>query len=142
MEDILNQVKKLSADELRTRLKEYGENVGPILPTTISLFQKRLARKILASQTTADSKPSVCDSESPVTVGNDRGRVSDAQGTRVESSKGASTADVTDDSTSGKNDDRTKTTDINLEASHFYGVSLPSSVQKEEIEGESIDCNE
>ncbi|XP_033742871.1 ankyrin repeat and LEM domain-containing protein 2-like [Pecten maximus] len=149
MEDILDQVKKLTADELRTRLKEHGEIVGPILPTTIALFQKRLARKILASQqttSTADSKTS--DDSGITSLSNENGTGKDQS--NHECVNGTSIAGATncppDASTKVSNglassktipegekyqDSESK---INLEASHFYGVSLPTTFQKEDIE--------
>ncbi|XP_060078282.1 ankyrin repeat and LEM domain-containing protein 2-like [Ylistrum balloti] len=144
MEDILDQVKKLSADELRTQLKEYGETVGPILPTTISLFQKRLARKILAShQTTSTtiSKPSIDDSAvTSLSKGkegkNDRcinGAVVRSTNSQPESStasNGLASFKIVPEGEKSQ-DNKTK---INLEACHFYGISLPATIHKEEIE--------
>lgn len=46
MEEILKEVKTLDAKSLREKLLENGVKVGPIAPSSISLFQRRLANEI------------------------------------------------------------------------------------------------
>lgn len=46
MEEILKEVKNLDAKTLREKLLENGVKVGPIAPSSISLFQRRLANEI------------------------------------------------------------------------------------------------
>ncbi|XP_045205829.2 uncharacterized protein LOC123558022 [Mercenaria mercenaria] len=46
MEEILQEVKAFDTKTLREKLAENGVIVGPIAPTTISLFQKRLANEL------------------------------------------------------------------------------------------------
>ncbi|XP_069129755.1 uncharacterized protein [Argopecten irradians] len=130
MEDILDQVKKLSADDLRTQLKEYGESVGPILPTTIALFQKRLARKILASQQTTNSRT---PEDSGQISSSNENNVDKSNDECVEAANSQSGAPMSNglptSSTEGE-----KSQDCDLEASSFYGVSLPDAFQKDDIE--------
>lgn len=63
MEDILKEVKTLDTQALREKLLENGVKVGPIAPSTISLFQKRLANElfrrqggVIEEQTTKENK--------------------------------------------------------------------------------------
>lgn len=46
MENIVQELKDISVDALRSRLQTYGEEVGPITNTTKFLFVKKLAKKI------------------------------------------------------------------------------------------------
>lgn len=50
MEDILAEVKSYDIPTLRAKLIENGVPVGPIAPSSISLFQKRLAKEIFRKQ--------------------------------------------------------------------------------------------
>lgn len=50
MDQILEAVKKLSIDDLKIKLTDFGVNVGPILPTTKLIFQKKLAKKLYEQQ--------------------------------------------------------------------------------------------
>ena len=63
MDEILQDVKKLSVDELRSRLQELGEKVGPIVPTTKLLFQKKLARKLHELSQSSASETSQNDAD-------------------------------------------------------------------------------
>lgn len=50
MEAILEEIKKYDVQTLRQKLLENGIKVGPIAPTTASLFQKRLAKHLFKLQ--------------------------------------------------------------------------------------------
>lgn len=50
MDDILEQVKGYDLKTLRQKLQENGIKVGPIAPSTASLFQKRLAKHYFLQQ--------------------------------------------------------------------------------------------
>lgn len=50
MDAIYKEVRSLSATELRHRLLQLGDVVGPITTSTLSLFQKKLARKLLGDE--------------------------------------------------------------------------------------------
>ena len=58
MEDILENVKSLDNGQLREKFQELGIKVGPITPTTKTLFQKRLAKAIFEEKTGNVSTPS------------------------------------------------------------------------------------
>lgn len=60
MDQILEAVKKLSIDDLKIKLTDFGVNLGPILPTTKLIFQKKLAKKLYEQQ-----QP-LCESETDV----------------------------------------------------------------------------
>lgn len=51
MDEILENVKSLDTEQLRKKLLEVGLNVGPIPPTTIGLFQRRLAKALFEANT-------------------------------------------------------------------------------------------
>ena len=51
MDEIFETVKLLDTAQLRSKLLEIGIKVGPITPTTKSLFQKRLAKAIFEEKT-------------------------------------------------------------------------------------------
>ncbi|XP_064608265.1 ankyrin repeat and LEM domain-containing protein 2-like [Liolophura sinensis] len=46
MENIVQELKGMSVDALRSRLRSYGEDVGPITNSTKFLFVKKLAKKL------------------------------------------------------------------------------------------------
>ncbi|XP_061189226.1 ankyrin repeat and LEM domain-containing protein 2-like [Saccostrea echinata] len=50
MEQVLEAVKQLSINDLRQQLSDNGVNVGPILPSTKLIFQKKLASKLYEKQ--------------------------------------------------------------------------------------------
>lgn len=61
MDQILEAVKKLSIDDLKIKLTDFGVNVGPILPTTKLIFQKKLAKKLYEQQHATDGSQSESD---------------------------------------------------------------------------------
>ena len=101
MDAILVEIKDLSPEDLRARFKELGENVAPIDRSSIHLFQKKLARTILASR----------EGQSGTEV-----KVDD-QSKHAEEDN--------DDHSSGK--DVKIVPVIDLAASQFFGVCLPGS---------------
>ena len=120
MDDILNEVKELSVADLRTKLIEVGEKVGPITATTQNLFQKRLAKRLYQIQhpellTSEAKEKDVVNNNSPPD--------------NVEPVKNV--AKVNEDTVDSK------TSDV---PSVFFGVCLPHGVDKKETEGLWVHC--
>ena len=47
MESMLEELKQLTVDDIYNELLKRGENVGPIMPSMVHLYAKKLARRIL-----------------------------------------------------------------------------------------------
>lgn len=120
MDDILNEVKELSVADLRTKLIEVGEKVGPITATTQNLFQKRLAKRLYQIQ-----HPELLTSEAKEKDVVNNNSTPD----NVEPVK--SVAKVKEDTVDSK------TSDV---PSVFFGVCLPHGVDKKETEGLWVHC--
>ncbi|CAC5402979.1 ANKLE2 [Mytilus coruscus] len=117
MDDILNEVKKLSVADLRSKLLEVGEKVGPITATTQNLFQKRLAKRLYQIQ---HPELSTSEAKEKDVVNNN------ATPDNVNSEKIVAKVKDTEDS---------KTSDV---PPVFFGVCLPQGVDKKETEDEEL----
>lgn len=71
MEDILNQLEKLDNVQLRAELLKHGEKVGPVTPTTRTLFLSKLASKRYAAEHPEDSTGNIAATASQ--FGTERG---------------------------------------------------------------------
>ncbi|XP_052077850.1 uncharacterized protein LOC127715730 [Mytilus californianus] len=117
MDDILNEVKELSVADLRSKLLEVGEKVGPITATTQNLFQKRLAKRLYQIQ-----HPELSTSEAKEKDVVNNNAIPD----NVNSEKIVAKVKDTEDS---------KTSDV---PPVFFGVCLPQGVDKKETEDEEL----
>lgn len=128
MDDILDEVKKLSVKDLRSKLIEVGEKVGPITGTTQNLFQKRLAKRLYQIQhpdlSTEEAKENDKVNNNTETVVNPKHE--DSQNKPQENSLHCKeTAEAQIPSTTSGSD----------EPSAFFGVCLPQGIDKKVVEG-------
>lgn len=122
MEEILVQVKTLSGEEIRAKLIELGEKVGPITPATKSLFEKKLARKLFSIQHPDGD------------ADGDAGSLETINSYCPDQTKSVSKDDNTSSSQPVKNqEDETP--------SVFYGVCLPGDIKKDDVEGDYVHSN-
>ena len=116
MDEILDEVKKLSVAELRTKLIDHGEKVGPITANTQFLFQKRLAKILYQSQHPNSER----DEERQNDVANNN-TIIDRTNT-PETPETVENKDVTEPKPA-------------VEPSAFFGVCLPHGIDRKETEG-------
>jgi hypothetical protein len=113
MDDILKEVKELTTIELRKKLIEVGEKVGPITATTQALFQKRLAKRLYENQHPDLTTDEARDND----VVNNNTLVNNV---KVEEVVHKPITEVNDSSE---------------EPSIFYGVCLPHGIERKDTEG-------
>ncbi|KAK3100786.1 hypothetical protein FSP39_025313 [Pinctada imbricata] len=122
MDEILDDVKKLSINELRAKLVELGENVGPIVPTTKLLFQKKLARKLYELSSPSTQHPSI---DRSLTDGSSPTSESDlSQRPSSPPPKACNENNQSKEGSSGHT--------VENESSVFFGVSLPQGTENSE----------
>ncbi|XP_071087020.1 ankyrin repeat and LEM domain-containing protein 2-like [Haliotis cracherodii] len=117
MDEVLSSVKALSVSDLRDKLTSYGQSVGPITPTTKSLFQKKLAKYVYTDRY-GDKPPEMTEPK----------QAGDHTDTKTpEESKSTENVQRAQDSKAG---------DADSNRSVFYAVSLDSSDKN--TEGENV----
>lgn len=123
MDKILEAVKKLSIDDLKIKLTDFGVNVGPILPTTKLIFQKKLAKKLYEQQ-----QP-LCDATDGIQSETDIKELHAEGSTKIgEHACNIEPAEVA----------QTREELSVAEVSVYYGVCPPLGVNLDETEGEQL----
>ncbi|XP_078589977.1 ankyrin repeat and LEM domain-containing protein 2-like [Branchiostoma floridae x Branchiostoma japonicum] len=129
MEAILEDLHKLSIAELRQKMKEEGQPMGPITSTTRLLFEKRLAQALYSKnnpehsgEDVPDSSQDASSSESTVT---DSTNVTPSSQTAV--SSGISNGGSSSNERGGEEGSQAQVEEEEEGETTYYAVSLPPS---------------